>query len=192
MSTTQPIRKTEDITALKNYFLYEKRNLRNYTIVCMGINSAMRISDLLSLRWGDVYHFAKGCFRKHISIRERKTGKDRRIALNTSMRKALELYKNSLSNATEEMFIFPGRSGEKPLSRCQAYRILRSAGRALHFETDISCHSLRKTFGYHAWKRGVQPAVLMDIFKHSSYRITKRYLGIEQDDIDQVFLEINL
>ncbi len=112
--------------------------------------------------------------------------------MNTSMRKALELYKNSLSNATEEMFIFPGRSGEKPLSRCQAYRILRSAERALHFETDISCHSLRKTFGYHAWKRGVQPAVLMDIFKHSSYRITKRYLGIEQDDIDQVFLEINL
>ena len=50
MSTTQPIRKTEDITALKNYFLYETRNLRNYTIVCMGINSAMRISDLLSLR----------------------------------------------------------------------------------------------------------------------------------------------
>ena len=192
MSTTQPIRKNEDITALKNYFLYEKRNLRNYTMVCLGINSALRISDMLSLTWGDVYHFADGRFRSHISISERKTGKDRRIALNKSMRKALDLYRKSLPEVTEEMFIFPGRGGKKPLSRCQAYRILRSAGRALHFETDISGHSLRKTFGYHAWKKGIQPAVLMDIFNHSSYRITKRYLGIVQDDIDQVFLEINL
>ncbi len=192
MSTTQPIRKTEDITALKNYFLYEKRNLRNYAMVCMGINSALRISDLLSLTWGDVYNFANGRFRKHIAIRERKTRKGRRIALNTNMRKALELYKNSLPEVTEGTFLFPGRGGMKPLSRCQAYRILRAAGRALHFEAKLSCHSLRKTFGYHAWKMGIQPAVLMDIFNHSSYRITKRYLGIEQDDIDQVFLEINL
>ena len=187
MSTTQPIRKSEDITALKNYFLYEKPSLRNYTLLCLGINS-----DLLSLTWGDVYSFANGRFRNHVSVTERKTGKGRRIALNKSMKKALELYKKSLPEVAEETFIFPGRGGKKPLSRCQAYRILRAAGRALHFETDISCHSLRKTFGYHAWKKGIQPAVLMDIFNHSSYRITKRYLGIEQDDIDQVFLEINL
>jgi len=192
MSTTQPIRKTEDITALKNYFLYEKRSLRNYTLLCLGINSALRISDLLSLTWGDVYSFANGRFRNHVSVSERKTGKGRRIALNKSMKKALELYKKSLSEVAEETFIFPGRDGKKPLSRCQAYRILRAAGRALHFETDISCHSLRKTFGYHAWKLGAQPAVLMQLFNHSSYQVTKRYLWIEQDDIDQVFLMVNL
>ena len=192
MSATQPIRKIEDIHALKNYFLHEKRSLRNYSMVCLGINSALRISDLLSLTWGDVYDFENDRFRLHIAIIERKTGKKTQNALNANVIKALKLYKNSLPGITGETFIFPGRDGKKPLSRCQAYRILRSAGRALHFETDISCHSLRKTFGYHAWKMGVQPAVLMNIYNHSSFQITKRYLGIEQDDIDQVFLEIKL
>ena len=41
---------------------------------------------------------------------------------------------------------------------------------------------MRKTFGYYAWKYGTPPAVLMDIYNHSSYEITKRYLGIKQDD----------
>ena len=192
MSTTQPIRKTEDINALKHYFLHEKRSLRNYAIVCLGINSALRISDLLSLTWGDVYDFENGRFRLRIAILERKTGKKTQNALNANAIKALKLYKGSLKETTAETFIFPGRGGKKPLSRCQAYRILHSAGRALHFKTDISCHSLRKTFGYHAWKMGVQPAVLMNIYNHSSFQITKRYLGIEQDDMDQVFLEIML
>ena len=56
----------------------------------------------------------------------------------------------------------------------------------------ISCHSLRKTFGYHAWKQSVPPAMLMDIYNHSSYQITRRYLGIDQDDKDQVFEKIRL
>lgn len=56
----------------------------------------------------------------------------------------------------------------------------------------ISCHSLRKTFGYQAWKEGAEPALLMAVFNHSSYNITKRYLCIDQDDKDELFLKMNL
>ena len=56
----------------------------------------------------------------------------------------------------------------------------------------VSCHSMRKTFGYHAWKQGTQPALLMGLFNHSSYDVTKRYLGIEQDEKDSVYLKIDL
>ncbi len=192
MSTTQPIRKAEEINALKNYFLHEKRNLRNYALVCLGINSALRISDLLSLTWDDVYDFTNGRFQKHITIIESKTGKQTNNALNQNATQALILYKNSLPDVNGASFLFPGQKAGKALSRFQAYRILNSAGRELHFEAALSCHSLRKTFGYHAWKMGVQPAVLMNIFNHSSFQVTKRYLGIDQDEIDQVFLDVNL
>ena len=59
-------------------------------------------------------------------------------------------------------------------------------------EEHVSCHSLRKTFGYHAWKQGVPPVMLMKIFNHSSYQITIRYLCIEQDEKDEVFRNIAL
>ena len=80
----------------------------------------------------------------------------------------------------------------KPISRIQAFRIIKDAVDALGFEEHISCHSLRKTFGYQAWREGTEPALLMTIFNHSSYAITKRYLCIDQDDKDQLFLKMNL
>ena len=51
---------------------------------------------------------------------------------------------------------------------------------------------MRKTFGYHAWKKGIPPAVIMDIYNHSSIEITKAYLSINQDDRDDVYKKILL
>lgn len=84
------------------------------------------------------------------------------------------------------------RQKEHPLSRYQAYRIVKDAAAFAGLNANVSCHSLRKTFGYHAWKQGAQPALLMNIYNHSSYQITKRYLCIDQDDKDEVFAKIRL
>lgn len=193
MSTTQPIRDLDTLTALKNYYYEKEPNLRNYAMISLGLNTALRISDLLQLQWKDIYDFENQNFRYHVVVTEQKTGKENRIALNQSARDALEEYKESLGNVEKEDFLFCGRKRRRiPLSRSQAYRIIRHASEELHLEECISCHSMRKTFGYHAWKYGTSPVVLMEIFNHSSYEITKRYLGIEQDDKDSVFLEVNL
>ena len=54
MSTTQPIRNTEKLKLFKEYFKYEKPNIRNYTLIIIGLNSALRISDILPLTYGDI------------------------------------------------------------------------------------------------------------------------------------------
>lgn len=193
MSTTQPIKEVAQIKQLKEYYMVKKPNLRNYAMICLGINSALRISDLLHLKWEQVYDFGLGKYRKHINITEQKTRKKTRIALNESAIEALEMYRNSLSYCEQKDYIFSGRNGSKyPLSRSQAFRIIKGAGDELHFEEGISCHSLRKTFGYHAWKKGVHPAILTEIYNHSSYQVTRRYLGINQDDKDNIFLQMKL
>ena len=72
MSTTEPIRDIQKLLDFKNYYLNDKPNLRNYTIITIGLNTALRISDILNLTYDDVYQDKK--VRKHITVREQKTG----------------------------------------------------------------------------------------------------------------------
>lgn len=192
MSTSQPIRDTQDLTALREFYLKDEPNMRNYVLICLGVNSALRISDLSELKWKDVYNFKDENFKKHLITYEKKTGKETWIAINENARNGLQEYMKFLKKISGEDYIFKGKNNGGHLSRSQAFRIIKHAAGELNLENGISCHSMRKTFGYYAWKCGTPPAVLMDIYNHSSYEITKRYLGIKQDDKDSVFLNVNL
>lgn len=109
------------------------------------------------------------------------------MALNEKVLDALEMLKESLTCFHENQYIFSASYHmDKPLSRVSAYIIIKHAADDLGLE-NIGCHSLRKTFGYHAWKNGVHLAVIMSIYNHTSIMVTKRYLGIEQEDKDEVF-----
>ena len=196
MSTTQPIKNLSALDSFKQYYLIQKPNERNHVLIILGLNTALRISDILDLRWKDVYDSEKKKIRNHLEIKEKKTGKTNVIALNSSSANALFHYKECFFSKDiydGERFLFESkRSANAPLSRSQAFRIIKEAAIAVGLENHISCHSLRKTFGYHAWKQGTPPALLMNIYNHSSYQVTKRYLCIEQDDKDEVFLKISL
>ncbi len=196
MNTAQPIRSRSALEDIKNYYWRKEPNPRNYLLIIIGLNTALRISDILKLRWRDVYDHTKRRIRDHLTLHEQKTGKLSRIFLNETLRDALDnYYRISLeqSAASPDTYIFTGRKHtNEPISRIQAYRIIRHAASACGIDDTISCHSLRKTFGYYAWQQGTSPALLMNIFNHSSYQITKRYLGIEQDDRDSVFANIDI
>lgn len=192
MGTTQPIRKKEDLQKFMEYYETEHPSARNYALIILGLHTALRISDILTLQWNDVYDFKEKAYRKHLCIQEKKTGKSSIIALNEHVRLALTKLKKERVNARPNDYIFTKNTDYTlPLSRSQAFRIVKRAAEESLHEENISCHSLRKTFGYHAWKQGTPPALLMDIYNHSSYRVTKRYLGIEQDERDDIFMHMN-
>ena len=88
------------------------------------------------------------------------------------------------------MLLKSQKGKNKAISRIQMYRIIKSAAKFLNIDGNISCHSLRKTFGYNAYKSGVSPAMLMELFNHSSFAVTRRYVGIDQDEKDKIFLEL--
>lgn len=192
MSKTQPIKELEQINALKEYFLI-RGQFRNYALIVLGMNTSLRISDILDLRWKDIYNYRYDKFKKHLVVIEKKTRKKNTIALNKAIIEALDLLRRKERGLSPDDYIFVSQKGvNKPITRQCAYRIIRGAGKVLGFEEAITCHSLRKTFGYQAWKKGVPPALLMSIYNHSSYEITKRYLGISQDERDQVFMKVIL
>ncbi len=193
MSTTQPIRDKKSLQSFRNFYRDKKEHLRNYTIIVMGLNTALRINDILHLTYDMVYQNHK--VRSHIVVKERKTGKENRILLNSETRHLLAKYRKELIKTTmyqegnPYLFPSPKKSGA-PLSRYQAYRMITAAAKALNLGEHISCHSLRKTFGYHAWKQGANQVMLMTIFNHSSFAITRRYLCIDQDEKDSIFRTI--
>lgn len=192
MGTTQPIREKDALEHFMNYYLTIQPVPRNYALITLGLHTALRISDLLLLRWIDVYDFEENCYRNHLFIQEKKTGKQNVIALNLHAKEALEHLKKERPNATPTDYIFTKNTDyTTPLCRSQAFRIVKHAAEESLHDEHISCHSLRKTFGYHAWKQGTPPALLMDIFNHSSYMVTKKYLGIDQDERDSIFMEID-
>lgn len=193
MSTTEPIKNKKDLMKFKEYYEKIHPDSRNTLLMTIGLNTALRIGDILELRWKNVYDFEKKKMREHIRICEQKTGKQNIIAMNDAILKELKAYHRRNKDAMPEDFLFQSKKLKgSGLSRFQAFRIIREAAEYAGIEAHISCHSLRKTFGYHAWKQGVPPVLLMNIFNHSSYQITMRYLCIEQDDKDEVFRNVIL
>ena len=146
--------------------------------------------------WGDVYDFKDCRFNYRMWLTEKKTDKTKSICFNEHLVEILDSCKKVLEHSGEYLstgtYIFKSRKGEnRHITRQQAYRIIREAADKAGVMGCIGCHSLRKTFGYAARQSGAPTAVIMEIFNHSSYEITRRYLGIEQDEKDAVYLGIS-
>jgi len=183
MNSTEPIRNPRDVAKFLNHFKTQNHP-RNYVLATIGIYTALRISDILNINCNDVYDFRKGTVRKKITLTEQKSKKSKTIKLNRAIISAL---KNYFTQAKPNAPLIINPKTEKAISRVQAYRIIREAATVVGIDGNVSCHSLRKTFGYHSWKNGTSPVILMNIYNHSSMAITQRYLGVAQDDLNATY-----
>ena len=190
-TTTEPIRDKHHIREMAAYYL-RRGKLRNHHLIVLGVYTGLRISDLLRLRVVDVYDFEAHRYRAHLHIVEGKTKKPKCIALNKRAIAALVQYLGLVPGDPGTFLFQSKRKHHAAIGRTQAWRIVKEAAKAVGAMGRISCHSLRKTLGYHAWKAGVQAVLLMDIYNHSSFDVTRRYLGIAQDDRDEVYLGLAL
>lgn len=189
MEFVEPIRDRKKLEAIKK--VLRGTNLRDHCLFVLGINSGLRISDLLALTIEDVAT-ARGKVAERIQIRERKTGKVKDFPLGTNARKAIEEYLSTRPNASPEETLFPSRKGFHPLQRVQAWKILNRAAQAVGIQERIGTHTLRKTFGYHAYREGKDLVLIQKLLNHHSPSTTLRYIGITRDDLDQVYLTVNL
>lgn len=180
MKVVQPIRDKEKIEEIKRILRHE--SYRNYFLFVMGINTGLRISDLLPLQVKDVRN------KTHIVIREKKTGNIKRFLINDALRKEIDEYTQGMN---DDDYLFQSERGNKPIQRVQAYKIISRAAKKVGLE-EIGTHTLRKTFGYHFYQRTKDVAMLQEIFNHSAPSITLRYIGITQDEIDNSLKEFSL
>ena len=170
----EPIRDPEKIREMKEYLLH--KSYRDYFLFVFGINSGLRISDILPLRVMDVK------YTEHLNIREKKTKNIRKIKMTSSLKSEIEKY---IKYKADSDYLFPSRKGNRPIGREAAWRIINEAARAVEIEGSIGTHTLRKTFGYHFYQQYKDVAMLQEILGHSSPSITLRYIGINDDMVDK-------
>ncbi|MDF2650010.1 MAG: site-specific integrase [Paenibacillus sp.] len=180
MEFVQPIRSVKKLEDMKA--VLRSRSERDWFLMVMGINVGLRISDLLPLLVRDVRN------KSHIVIREKKTGKKKRFPINAELREIINAY---IKGKGDDEPLFPSRKTGRNIDRVQAYRILNRAAAEVGL-AEIGTHTLRKTFGYHFYKRYKDVALLQQIFNHSAPSITMRYIGINQDIIDQAISGFHL
>ena len=169
MNFVEPIRELEKIEAIHND-LY-KHSKRDALLFSFGIYTGLRISDIAKFK-------VKDAAKNFYNIRENKTGKQKVYEFNRYLKKEIQEY---IQNKDENEYLFKSRIGlNKPITRQRAYQILKSACSKQNIY-NVGTHTLRKTFGYHMYKKNKDVALLMEIFNHSSPDITLRYIGINQE-----------
>jgi integrase len=168
----QPLRDKQHIEDMK-WSLKKWCGERDYILFLIGINTGLRVGDLLKLKVSDVRR------KKKVILFEGKTKKKREINL-------INIYDEvqSYINQIDSVWVFPSRKGDKPITTTQAYRQLNKASSMVDIEDGIGTHTMRKTFGYWFYKQSKDVAKLQMILNHSHPEITLRYIGITEEEIE--------
>lgn len=151
--------------------------------------TAFRRKDVLELKWKDVLN------KDELVKIESKTGKIRLIEFNKSVKNKLNELYNLLGCPEPEQKIIYNKSRNRPYHEDSINRKMK------HFQIKynlsikrFSTHTFRKTFGRYVYESDNKSAesliLLNEIFRHSSLQITKRYIGLQQDEIKKVFKSI--
>lgn len=185
--TVEPIRCKVKIKQMYQYL--HGKDPKYGLLFKFGLNTGLRISDILPIKVKDIL-FSSGEFRDYLVLSEKKTKKEKKIKLNEALRKIILPYVKE-NNLLFEDYLFPSKKGTH-IGRIQAYRVLKEAANLVRIE-NFGTHSLRKTWGYWTYKISkYNIGLIMDTFNHSSQSITLRYIGVNQDQKDELYSLVQL
>lgn len=185
MEYVDAIRDTGKIKAIKKHL--KDQSSRDYLLFVFGINTGLKISEILTIRWCDILN-ENGTVKNFM---ERDSKRNIPIYVNSKVKYAITLYLSSLSYQFHD-YVFKSSKTSEPITRQQAYRIINKAAKNVGIEGNIGTHSMRKTFGYHAYKKGIAIALLQKIFHHTSSSETLKYLGINKEEEIKTEIDVNL
>ena len=160
-------------------------------LISIGVFTGLRISDLLKLRFNQ--------FETDIlTVQEKKTGKVRRIKINSDLKQIVHRVKERMVVTDTDQFIFLNNYGTKPIDQSYVNVKLKEVFKKynISIEGNISSHLFRKTLGNRVLRlNNYSPEsviLLMELFSHSSPVVTKRYLGLREQEIHDVYDSLRL
>jgi site-specific recombinase XerD len=183
MKMVNAIKSKEKIVLMKKFL--ENHSIRDYCLFLLGINTGIKLQELLKLRVHDICKDGK--ITDFLTIPHYSNPP---VYINTSIKRTLKKYLNE-NSFIETDYLFRSRKTDNPITRQQAYRIINDAAKNAGIEEPVGMTTLRKTFGYHAYSQGVAISLIQKRLQHASPSETKHFIGIDQETVP-VKININL
>lgn len=193
----EPIRSVQGIKKIKE-LLAEKP--RDYCLFVLGINTAFRASELLSIRVGKVRYLKPG---DRLEVKQRKTKKYRSVTINAAAHQAIQtliaekevlaLKKNNPSILDDDAFMFTGQRGMAAIQVSTLNNMVKDWCKQARLKGNYGSHTLRKTWGFMQRKKQNTPVpLLMQALGHATQRQTMEYLCIQEKEIENVYTALEL
>lgn len=173
MKYVEPIRDKVLLSQILEWL--RKKNTRDYLMFLIGINTGLRVSDILKLRYKDLN-------KEIIYITEKKTKKLKEIPVNSVLREEIR----KMNPEYKEKYIFKSRQGTNPITTQRAWQIMKEIQKEFKL-TNLGTHTMRKSFGYHFYQEKKDVVTLMKIFQHSKEEITLMYIGVNQNMVNEAY-----
>ena len=180
-TTTADYMQWEEMTNLVRR-LSKDGNYKMSLLIAVGCFWGLRISDILALRWETILYVDE------FTIQERKTGKARTIRINSQLKRHISDCYDRIKPVSVKSPILVSQKGT--IFSIQRINVLLKEIKVRYRikVKNFSCHSLRKTFGRQVYNMNSDNSELalvklMELFNHSSVSITKRYLGLRQEEL---------
>lgn len=193
----EPICTVNAINKIKKALAPSPRNLALFVV---GINTAYRASELLSIRLGQVRHLNAG---DRLEVKQKKTKRYRAVTLNNGCVTAIQALLHHLDDRAlrmkdlawidDESFLFAGKDPRKPLTVPYLNNLVKHWCRQANCKGNYGSHSLRKTWGYMQRTKQATPIpLLMQAFGHATQQQTLGYLCIQDEEIDSIYTSMEL
>ncbi|MFX3622977.1 MAG: tyrosine-type recombinase/integrase [Ectobacillus sp.] len=170
----QPIQSIQQLQQIKRILWQTSK--RDALLFALAINSGLKVSEILQLKVKDVLT-EDGQIRQSILYHNKKTKKQKWFAVNQELHKAISAYMKERGSYKQDEYLLKSQKGTGSITRQHAWFILNKAAKEAGLE-GVSSHTLRKTWGYCAYKAGVDIAFLQHFFEHSTPAKTLKYIGI--------------
>ena len=151
---------------------------RNWMMILLGVNTALRFSDLRRLTADKV---RGNC----ISQRDQKTGKENKFSLNPEIYREVEAYVRRQGLGDGDYLFWSSKGVNRPLTRAQGYNIVQRARRMCGIRYQVGTHTLRKTYGFWFYRQTGDIVALQSILNHSSPAVTLVYIGMRRAEVDE-------
>ena len=184
MKEVDPIENLADIGRMYK-FMIKHNHVREAHAFIIGCNVALRVSDLFQLTFEQLE-------QSKTEFKEIKTGKNKILTFNAEVFKHVELLKEWYAKKYHNpKYLFESTarntSTQKPISPSWMNRVISEAAEAINLDYNVGTHSMRKSWGYHAYNNGMDISQLQKIFNHGSSKITLSYIGITKRSIAQAY-----